>query len=117
MKANTLTLTVNAVAKVLTRVNQDNFGSTYTLLSATDSWTLKFRNSTEVAKDKTLFGRHNVYVEYIVFATPTTVQKSYTISTTLRMSQSSDPAYLAYISSALSTLMTTEAPGLIGGES
>ncbi len=47
MLANTLTLTVNSVAKVLTRINQDNYGSEYRLLSATERYTLKIRHQSQ----------------------------------------------------------------------
>lgn len=117
MFANTLTLTVNAVAKVLTRVNQDNFGSTYLLRSATDLWTLKFRNSQEKLKSGVVFDRHNMYVEYVVFATPTATQKTYSMSSTLRLTSDSDPVQLGYISAAFNTLLNAQASGLIGGES
>lgn len=117
MFANTLTLTVNSVAKVLTRLNQDNFGSTYSLKSATDQWTLRFRNATENTRKIEKYDRHNMFVEYVVFATPTTTEKRYTISSTLRMKFDSDPAYLAFIATAFNVLMNAQSSGLIAGES
>lgn len=61
----TETITVNAVAKILNRVNQDNYGSEYSLLTATDYWNMKIRHSTDkVDADGFVMLRHNVYIEH-----------------------------------------------------
>lgn len=117
MFANTLTLTVNAVAKVLTRVNQDNYGSEYKLVSSTDSWTLKFRNSNDPSDGVEPLTRHNMYVEYVVYATPTATEKRYTMSATMRYRKTSDPTQMGYIEAAFCTLLNSQAAGLIAGES
>ena len=117
MFANTLTLTINAVARVLTRVNQDNFGSTYLLKDGTQQFTLKFRNSTEPSDGVEPVDRHNMFFEHIVYATPTTTEKKYTMSSTLRLRKTSDPAYLATVVPAFNTLLNAQAAGLITGES
>jgi hypothetical protein len=66
----TLTLTVNSVAKILNRINQDNYGSEYSLLTATDSWNLKIRHSTDkVDSDGMTMLRHNFYLEHITYPT------------------------------------------------
>lgn len=116
MLANTLTLTVNSVAKVLTRINQDNYGSEYRLLSATEKYTLKIRHSTQTSGGVT-FDVHNVFVEHIVFATVTEVQKVLTVSTTLRGQVGTDPANLDYLSDALGVLVAAQAAALVQGES
>lgn len=117
MFANTLTITINSVARVLTRVNQDNFGSVYRLKDATQELTLKFRNSTEPSDGVEPLERHNMYFEHIVYATSTTTEKKYTMSSTLRMRKTSDPAYLAFVVPAFNTLLNAQASGLITGES
>lgn len=65
----TLTVTVNAVAKVLNRINQDNYGSEYLLRSATDEYRVKIRHSKESAvAGKTQKDRHYVQIIHKVFA-------------------------------------------------
>jgi hypothetical protein len=79
----TITLTINAVAKVLDRINQDNFGSTYRLRSDTELLTLKIRHSTDNKEsDGISMERHNVFVEHIIFATVSTARfrSSYTMT-------------------------------------
>lgn len=82
---STLTITVNAVAKVLNRVNQDNYGSEYSLLGATDSWNLKIRHTTDsVDADGKVMLRHNVYLEHITYPTSTTPMYKETVTWTMR---------------------------------
>jgi hypothetical protein len=70
---STLTLTVNSVAKVLNRINQDNYGSEYYLRSTLDEYRVKIRHSKEKANpDGTQLDRHNIEVTQIIYATSTT---------------------------------------------
>lgn len=64
----TLTLTVNSVAKVLNRINQDNYGSEYYLRNATESYRARIRHTKE-ARDASgrVNDRHNVEVVHTVF--------------------------------------------------
>jgi uncharacterized linocin/CFP29 family protein len=66
----TITITVNAVAKVLNRINQDNYGSEYKLVTSTDLWKLLIRHSTD-SPDSEGFTmlRHNMYLEHTTYAT------------------------------------------------
>lgn len=50
MFADPQTLTVNAVAKALVRINQDQYSSEYLLRSSTDEFRLKIRNSSYLDK-------------------------------------------------------------------
>jgi hypothetical protein len=68
----TLTVTINAVAKVLNRINQDNYGSEYMLRSTTDEFRVKIRHSKENSKNGVVMERHNVEITHTVFATATT---------------------------------------------
>jgi len=85
MFADTLTVTINSVAKVLTRINQDAYSSEYMLKSSTDCFKLRLRNTSYV--DKTRGGlkvnRHNVELVQEVYpvapATNSTVRKVYTV--------------------------------------
>jgi hypothetical protein len=115
MFANTLTLTINAVAKVLTRVNQDSYGSEYTLISYVESIRLQIRHTT----DKLATGdvlRHNVYVERTIFATPTATEKYFSVTGTLRSRVGSSPTDLLNMYVGFSTLMATLDDGLVVGE-
>jgi len=75
MLANTLTLTINAIAKVLVRINQDNYSSEYFLKDTLDSWRLKIRH-TKSSKGGVSLDRHNVELVHVVYATTTTVEIS-----------------------------------------
>lgn len=118
MFANTLTITISAVAHILTRVNQDNYGSLYRKKTATDVMTLQFRNSTE--KDKASgasIDRHNMFFEHRLYATATDVEKLYTCSTVYRLKDAADPAALKAIGVGFATLLAAQKDGLIDGES
>lgn len=118
MLANTLTLTINSVAKVLTRVNQDDFASYYQLKSATEKITLQVRNSDETVKNKTVkYDRHNVFVEWTIYATPTSFEEYYSYSTTWRMPESNDPVKLGYLVAASNTLAAAQSAAIIAGDS
>lgn len=83
MFSDTLTITVNAVAKQLVRINQDGYSSEYLLRETTGEYRMKIRNSSYV--DKTRGGkkvdRHNVEFTQLVYAvapaTVATVRKIY----------------------------------------
>lgn len=116
MFANTLTLTINAVAKVLTRVNQDNYGSEYKFSDGVEKVVLLVRHSVETTKGLPSVNRHNVFVERTVFATPTTTEKYWSCTGTLRDREGSDPTTLLQTWVGFSTLMATLDDGLVVGE-
>lgn len=116
MFANTLTVTISGVAKVLTRVNQDNYGSTYLLKDGTQEFRLQFRNSSENSAPETI-DRHNAFFEWTVYATSTATEKYYSCTSTFRLRKSSDPAILGAMATGFATLVSAQQSGLIGGES
>lgn len=85
MFADTITITINSVAKVLTRVNQDGYSSEYLLRGADDEFRLKIRNTNYV--DKTRGGasvdRHTCELIQTVFpvapVTTPTIRKAYSV--------------------------------------
>lgn len=94
----TLTITVNAVAKVLNRINQDNYGSEYYLRSSLDEYRVKIRHSKDSPNASgQVYDRHNVEVTRTVFATTTVPQytqvNSYT-NKTLVSDSVTDAGYL-----------------------
>lgn len=104
----TITLTVNAVAKVLNRVNQDNYGSEYQLNAATESFNLKIRHSIDSRDgDGLVMKRHNVFVEHVVYPTPTTAMKKETVTVTLRHDQFTDPVGVGDITKAVNVWLGT----------
>jgi hypothetical protein len=118
MFANTLTVTVNAVAKVLTRVNQDNYGSVYVLKETDGEWKLQFRNSTEKgAVGVQDIDRHNMFLERTIYATPTVAEKYFSFTSTLRVRKSFDLTVASQIVAGAITLLTAQTSGMIAGES
>jgi hypothetical protein len=113
--SNTLTLTINAVAKVLNRVNQDSFGSSYRFISDLELITLTIRHDV-VKRNGANVNRHNVYVERVIFATPTVAEKYWSYNITLRDALGSGPTELLYLAQACSTLFATLDDGLVVGE-
>lgn len=115
MFANTLTLTIDGVAKTLNRNNQDNFGSTYEFSSGTEYIRLQVRHTV----DKLQTGevkRHNVFVERNIYATPTSTAKYFSVTATLRNRFDSDPAELLKTWLGVNTLLLALDDGLVVGE-
>jgi len=79
MLADPQTLTVNAVAKVMPRINQDNNGSKYRLRSTTDELILEIKHSDGKITGGQFGEGHVVKVTYTIFATTTAPQ--YVLST------------------------------------
>lgn len=118
MLANTLTITINAVARVLVRISESNGASVYQLKTATDLFKLQVRQSDEpsTVKSPQKIARSNMFFEHTVFATPTEVQKYYSMSAVMRLAESSDPAYLDYIVTGFNALLDAQSTSIIGGE-
>jgi hypothetical protein len=100
MFADPQTLTVNAVAKALVRINQDGYGSSYLLRSSTDEFRLNIRNSTYVDKKRGVsIDRHNVEFIHTVFpvapATLSVIRKTYVVIENQQGDTLTDPTYVA----------------------
>jgi hypothetical protein len=83
----TLTITINAVAKVLNRINQDNYGSEFFLRETLVSYRVKIRHSkVKATADKPYESdRHNVELTVTTFATATTPQRVSTFYTVMQV--------------------------------
>lgn len=104
----TITLTVATVAKVLNRINQDSYGSEYQFNGATESYNLKIRHSVDsVDGDGLVMKRHNVFVEHVVYPTPTTAMKKETVTVTLRHDKFNDPTGVADVTKAVNAWLGT----------
>jgi len=115
MFANTLTLTINAVAKTLNRINQDNYGSEYLFKDSVEKITMKIRHSTET-QDGFPVNRHNVFVEHRVYATPTALEKYFSTTITLRDREGSGPDALLKTWQGVSTLVLSLDDTLVTGD-
>jgi len=98
MFADPQTLTVNAVAKNLVRINQDTYSSEYLLRSTTNEFRLKIRNSSYRDKARNvMIDRHNVEFTETVFpvapATLSTVRKTYVVIENQQGDTLADPTY------------------------
>jgi len=63
MFSDTLTVTINAVAKTLTRINQDKYSSEYFLRETTGEYRMRLRNTSYLDKTRPVpvtVDRHNV---------------------------------------------------------
>jgi hypothetical protein len=116
MFANTLTLTINAVAKTLVRVNQDSYGSEYKFSDDVEKITLQIRHSTDKGKGGLPVARHNVFLERTVFATPTATAKYWSCTTTLREQEGSGPTVLLQTWVGFNTILLALDDGLVVGE-
>lgn len=85
MFSDTITVTINAVATVLTRINQDKYSSEYYLRSVTDEFRMRIRHSSYSDKLRVgkVIDRHNVELIQTIFpvapATIPTIRKAYVI--------------------------------------
>lgn len=83
MFGNTLVLTVNSVAKTLTKINQDGYASEYLLRDTLDSFRAKIRHTSVTKKGAiSVTDRHNVEIVHTIYATatvPEIVRKVYLV--------------------------------------
>jgi hypothetical protein len=98
--ADPTTLTVNAVAKNLVRIRQDDYSSEYLLRTATEEFRLKIRNSSYTDKKRNVsIDRHNVEFVHTVFpvmpSVLSTVRKTYVVIENQQGDTLSDPTYIA----------------------
>lgn len=85
MFADPITITINAVAKNLIKINQDQYSSEYLLRETTGEFRLRLRNTSYT--DKTRGGkkvdRHNVELVQTIYAvapaTVNTIRKAYAV--------------------------------------
>lgn len=117
MFANTLTLTIDGVAKSLLRQNQDNFGSVYGFAAADGSEiiSLQIRHSVDKVKGVNI-RRHNVFIERTLAATLTVPAKYFSVTYTIRDQEFAGPDALDKLSTGALTLLGTLDTGLTQGE-
>lgn len=108
---STLTVTINSVAKVLTRIRDDGYSSEYLLRGTLDEFRLKIRHSnyTDAARGGKIIDRHNVELVQTVYpVSPSvvpTIRKAYVVleneaTDAVTDSLNFDNGTLAFLSSA-----------------
>lgn len=100
MFADPQTLTVNAVAKILNKINQDGYSSEYLLRTSLDEYRLFIRNTSYLDKKRgVMIDRHNVEFRHTVFpvapATLSTVRKTYVVIENQQGDTLADPTNVA----------------------
>lgn len=72
MFGDTITITINSVAKVLNKINQDGYGAEYLLRETTGEYRLKVSHSVEKASaGMEAYDRHYVDFKQTIYATTT----------------------------------------------
>lgn len=84
MFSDTLTITINAQAKVLSRINQDKYSSEYLLREAASEFRMRIRHTSYTDKTRgAVIDRHNVEFSELVYPTEAnpkgTARKAYTV--------------------------------------
>jgi L-arabinose isomerase len=104
--SNTISVTINSVAKTLVKINTDNYGSHYRLVEATQRFDLRIRHTTERPKDGIVMDRHQVELTQTIFAAsvddPDTVIQSYAV---LRVRQNDVGTDFEYNATGLADLL------------
>lgn len=119
MLGDTLTFTVNAVAKVVKKINQDSFTAEYLLRETTQEFRVKVRHSKEKALVSGLpMDRHNVELTQTIYPSVTyptgLVRQAYIV---IRNANNDSATEVDYLSDALADWTKTNAPALVGWES
>lgn len=94
----TLTITVNAVAKVLNKVKEQDYGSEYKLIEPSGEYLVKIQHSVEKATAAgTIYDRHFVDFKHTVYGVspaPDIVREAYLVVRNARGDGLVNPGYL-----------------------
>lgn len=117
MLASPTTVTIDGTAHSLSKINQDNFGSTFRKIGTGFQYDLSIRHMTENAKlGAPKMDRHNVDLKYTTFdaeGKPTVYQ----VYAVLRTPQGADPTIVEKMSVGFNTWLTSNDGLIIGWES
>lgn len=109
MFSDPITITVDAVAKNLIRINQDGYSSEYLLKETSGQYKVKIRNSSYVDKSRggKRVDRHNIELIHEIYpvspAIYSTIRKDYHV---FEMDVGDDSAVMAKTVAALSAFVT-----------
>lgn len=106
---DTITITIApSTTRVMQRVNQDNYGSEYVYNDSVEAIVMKIRHSEDSPDgDGISMKRHNVFMERVVYPTPTTLLRKYTSTVTLRHGKYDDPVASATLATGLNAWLAT----------
>lgn len=83
MFGDTITITINSVAKVLNKINQDGYSGEYLLRGTDDEFRLRIKHSSYTDKGRgKVIDRHTVELVQTIYPdgdTPSVVRKSYQV--------------------------------------
>lgn len=119
MLGDTITFTINAVAKTLKKINQDSYSSEYLLREATGEYRAKVRHSNEKAVIRgERMSRHNVELSYTNYGT-NQLDDGYAIiaSTTIRNPANADAVAVDQLSDGLAAFVSANGVALVNWES
>lgn len=118
MLGDTITITVNAVAKALKKINQDNFSAEYLLKETTGEYRLKIRHSKEKALIRgENMERHNVELSYTFYGVSPDDGYQTIVSTTLRNAERISGVEVDQLSDGLADFVKAQGVLLVGWES
>lgn len=105
MFGDTLTMTLGGLggtARVLKKINQDNYASEYLERTSTDELRCKIRHTVESAKAGTdPLERHNVELTRVIFGTAPDPDEKQVVSLTIRNSNDADAGALSNLVTAI----------------
>ncbi len=116
MLTSPITITIDGVAHSLSRVNNDNFGSTYLKKATNLEIRLDIKNQNESKSAVGQMERHICDLQYTTWdvdGKPTTIQTY----THLRFLRGADPASAANIAKGLASFVTTNIVAIANWES
>lgn len=118
MLGDSITITVNAVAKAMKKINQDSYSSEYLLRETTGEYRLKVRHSNEkTPQGGNPMDRHNVEFTRVVFGDGTTPSSTTVVSTTIRNPRNADAVVVDQLSDGLADWIKANGALLVGWES
>lgn len=109
MFSDPTTITINAVAKNLIRINQDGYSSEYLLKETTGEYRLRIRNTSYVDKARggKKVDRHNVELTYTIYpVAPVIYPEIRKVYAVFENDIGSDSALMAKTVAGLSTFLT-----------
>lgn len=111
MFPETITIKIGTRDVILTRINQDNYGSEYRFRGPVDQVGLKIRHSLDNPDkpDGIKMERHNVFFEHVVYPTPTTAIQKFTTTFTIRNGSQNDPSQGASLAKAVNVWLASGA--------
>lgn len=115
---DSITITVNAVAKTLKKINWDNYSSEYLFRDTSEEYRMKIRHSNEKALIRmNPMQRHNVELQKTVYGVLPDTGYTVLISTTLRNPEKVSGAEVDYLSDGLADWVKANGVLLTGWES